>query len=311
MDVMILEQSHFPRFRPGETLHPGLEPLLERLGARNVIEQSGYLRHSGTWVEWGARRGFIPFGGEASGPWLGFQAPRGDFDHRMLHVARESGAQVREECATGLLRDENKRIIGVDSTTGPIEARYVVDASGTKHWLARRLGVRFQTWSPRLVARYGYMEGELAPTETLPSMRATNNGWTWTADLGNGRYHWTRVTAPGDHPSRTWAPPGWEGMRACSSYGTDVTWRVAALTAGEGWFLCGDAAGALDPSSSHGVLRAVMCGMMAAHLIAAANAGKTLPRDAASGYQEWLAAWFRRDADQMANAYRDAGLFGY
>ena len=100
-------------------------------------------------------------------------------------------------------------------------------------------------------------------------------------------------------------------MRACGSYGADVTWRIARKTAGEGWFLCGDAAGVLDPSSSHGVLRAVMSGMMAAHLVVAAAAGKILLRDAASCYRKWFADWFLHDARQMATAYGEAGLFGF
>jgi flavin-dependent dehydrogenase len=54
------------------------------------------------------------------------------------------------------------------------------------------------------------------------------------------------------------------GGRACFFGRTDVTLRMAAQTAGDGWFLCGDAALVLEPSVSHGVLRGPMSGMAAA-----------------------------------------------
>ena len=311
IEVVILEELTFPRFRPGETLHPGMEPLLERLGARQSILEGDYFRHAGTWVEWGARKGFVPFGGDEAGPWRGFQARRDDFDRRMLSLARDSGAHVRPECATGLTFDANGRLTGVESPTGRIEARFILDASGSKHWLARRLGVPLRRESPRLVARYGYMEGALAPEEPLPRIRTSEHGWTWLADLGQGRYQWIRVTEPSHRPVRPWSPPEWQGMRGCGSFGADVTWRIAEQTAGERWFLCGDAGGVLDPSSSHGVLRAMMSGMMAAHLASAVTSGKLLAANAAASYRQWFADWFRHDAQIMADAYREAGLFGY
>ena len=307
MTATILEETPFPRFRPGETLHPGLEPLLERLGAAAVVAKGGYLRHAGTFVEWGARCGFVPFGEDAGGPWLGFQAPRGDFDQRLIGVARESGAEILAERAIGISLGANQ----VETATGPLKARCVVDASGTRHWLARQLGVPIRRASPRLVARYGYAEGSAPPDVMLPCMRATEHGWLWSADLGKGTYQWTNVTEPTHRPPKTWAPPGWEGMRLEESHGADVTWRIAAQTAGEGWFLCGDAGCVLDPSSAHGVLRAVMSGMMAGHLAAAVWSGKMGASDAAAGYREWFAEWFRHDAEHLSQAYREAGLFGF
>ncbi|MBA4535538.1 hypothetical protein H1196_23700 [Brevibacillus halotolerans] len=51
--------------------------------------------------------------------------------------------------------------------------------------------------------------------------------------------------------------------------GADMTWRVITQLGGPGgYFLIGDAATVLDPASSHGVLKAVMSGMMAGNLIA-------------------------------------------
>src|SRR5262245_42090199 len=50
--VVVFERSIFPRHRPGETLHPGVAPLLERIGALHSILSANYVRHPGTWVKW-------------------------------------------------------------------------------------------------------------------------------------------------------------------------------------------------------------------------------------------------------------------
>jgi flavin-dependent dehydrogenase len=86
-----------------------------------------------------------------------------------------------------------------------------------------------------------------------------------------------------------------------SARGADVTWRLAQRTAGPGWLLVDDAAAQLDPSSSHGVLRALMSGMRAAWQVSADDCG---------GYHAWLAEGFEHDALRMRAAYREAQLFG-
>jgi flavin-dependent dehydrogenase len=90
-----------------------------------------------------------------------------------------------------------------------------------------------------------------------------------------------------------------------------VTWRLASRTAGQGWFLCGDAASVLDPSSSHGVLRALMSGMLAAHYATGVLKGAAEAGEVAAVYDRWMRQWFSHDATRMAGTYREAGLFGY
>jgi len=45
--VTLLEQAAFPRTRPGETLPPGVEAVLDQLGIAQAINQGGFLRHPG------------------------------------------------------------------------------------------------------------------------------------------------------------------------------------------------------------------------------------------------------------------------
>jgi flavin-dependent dehydrogenase len=310
IEATILERLRFPRCRPGETLHPGIEPLLGRLGVLPSILAAGYVRHTGHWVEWVGPGRFVPFGADARGPWRGFQAPRDDFDQRLLAAAARKDTEIAADAGVRV-RTVNGRVRGVDTSTGGITADFTIDCTGTSRWLSRQLGISMRRCSPPLLARFGYARGNVADRAALPRIQADHAGWTWTAEVEPGRFHWTRVTRPIDRPDDGWLPARLKGCTAESPRGADVTWRIARRTAGLGWFLAGDAAALLDPSSSHGVLRAIMTGMMAGHLAVQSLRGRAGEADCARAYHEWLSAWFRSDSGHMSALYRKARLFGF
>jgi flavin-dependent dehydrogenase len=77
------------------------------------------------------------------------------------------------------------------------------------------------------------------------------------------------------------------------------------------WFIVGDAACLLDPLSSKGVLRAIMSGIAAGHLIANVLNGRIAAEAAANVYQQWLSEWFAREAVRLATFYRELGIGGF
>src|SRR5260221_6773350 len=94
LSVVLIEAAAFPRDRPGETLHPGVEPLLERLGVAEKVRRAGFLRHEGIWVE---RPGVVEVQRYSAGdesPWLGFQAWRAEVHALLLSVDQSGGAIV-------------------------------------------------------------------------------------------------------------------------------------------------------------------------------------------------------------------------
>jgi flavin-dependent dehydrogenase len=309
LSVILCERERSGRERPGETLHPGIEPLLRQLGIADRLAEVVGARHAGIWVEWGGPRRFEAFGGDAIGPWSGVQAWRADFDALLLTRARRVGVDVRQPCGvTGVLMGDGAPC-GVRTTAGPIDARMVVDASGATRWLGRALGVDSPARSPRLIARYGYVEGLCPAYDDAPSLVGDASGWTWTALVRPQLYQWTRVSFDGP-PRSDWTPQHLLGLTPrAPSRGADVTWRMATQAAGPGWFTVGDAAAMLDPTSSHGVLKAIMSGMMAGHLIAAVLDGRTPAEATAAAYHDWLAGWFFTDAAKLAQFYRVLGLW--
>jgi hypothetical protein len=229
--VAILERERFPRDLPGETLHPGVEPLLRRLGVLEKVLAASFIRHEGHWVRWGyeeeapSSARWMPFGGdpEASPPWRGFQAWRADFDALLLQRARDAGATVYQACrAVDLLRGKSGRVagvvtspkrMGIQGATGTkLRAHFVVDVAGGRHWLARRHALTIERHSPRLIARYGYVDGACPGRDEALSLVADPDGWSWTARVRPRRYAWTRLSLRDSKGKRYLLPPEeWRG----------------------------------------------------------------------------------------------------
>ncbi|MFC6690245.1 NAD(P)/FAD-dependent oxidoreductase [Pseudomonas lini] len=139
--VALLEQSAVCRDRPGETLPPGIEPLLQQLGIAHEILQGSFIRHTGNWVQWGTERHFNAFGGEPDNPWRGFQIPRRLFDSLLLSQAQASGVSVVRPCRAKKVIRKDDSVIGVETDKGVFPCSYMIDASGGNGWLARQLAL--------------------------------------------------------------------------------------------------------------------------------------------------------------------------
>lgn len=302
--VVILEGESFPRHRPGETLHPGIEPLLQQLGVAEQVLQAGFLRHEGNWVQWDGERRFVPFGADAGGPWRGFQVWRAEFDAILLERAKSLGVQVRQPCRAERPILKGNRIAGVVTSDGEIHASFVVDATGRKQWLARKMDLQVNTYSPRLIARFGYVEGDCPIRDDAPAIVADNKGWTWTARVRPQVYQWTRLSFDKEAVEPDWLPEEFRGLKPLGKMsGAEMTWRATAQPAGRGYFLVGDAAAVLDPASSHGVLKAIMSGMMAGHLLPQIIQGKQREDHATAGYCKWIRDWFEHDVGELTKLY--------
>jgi flavin-dependent dehydrogenase len=306
--TILVDRDAEPRERPGEALHPGVEPLLGALGIDGLERVTG-ARHEGIWVGWGEEPHFEPFGSDAEGPWRGFQVDRRGLDRLLQARAREAGAEVRSSCKVGEPIVEGGAIVGAQTSTGSVRARIVVDATGGVVWLGRSLGLASSLHSPRLVIRYGYAQGSCPSRDAAPAIVADPSGWTWTARVGPSRYQWLRLDLD---PERGGVPEELAGLAPVGSpRGADVSWRLSRAAGGPGWFMAGDAGATLDPSSSHGVLKALTSGGVAAHLALAVCRRGLAMKEAAATYQQWLREGFERDVARLAALYGRLGARGF
>ncbi|MFY0732254.1 NAD(P)/FAD-dependent oxidoreductase [Pseudomonas sp. NFX15] len=302
--VALLEQSTVCRERPGETLPPGIEPLLEQLGIADEVLQGNFIRHAGNWVQWGAARHFSAFGGEPGKPWRGFQIPRRILDNLLLKKTQALGVTVVRPCRARKVIRKNTVVMGLETDNGVFHCSHVIDASGASGWLARRLALPRAVFSPRLLAMYGYARGASAVCDDAPGIIADQDGWCWIAKIGDDSYTWTRLNFDSRQATIIRAPSLFEHLHHVGGVrGADVTWRACQQCAGPGYFIVGDAASVLDPGTSHGVLKAIMSGMMAAHAVVNIRDHPMYHDTIQQQFRHWLNSWFVRDLEKMRELY--------
>ncbi|WP_352965560.1 FAD-dependent oxidoreductase [Mesorhizobium sp. M0815] len=304
--VTLVERSPFPRHRPGETLHPGIESVLDQLGVSAEVSAHAEIRHQGQTISWRGKTFSSDFGSDADGPWRGYQICRERFDTILLDRARRLGVTVWQPSAATEMPILSRGRVEGWACPGPMGARFVVDASGMRGVLRRALGLAQLEASSPLRSYYGYGVGDDDCQETPPSLVGNDRGWLWTARVGKRRFHWTRMNFRPGGDDRG-CPPSLRGVHWQGPIrGADVTWRFVPNCAGPGYFIAGDAAAVLDPASSHGVLRALMSGIMAAHVASTIVSGQVRESDGIASYRDWLRAWFEHDARHLRELYGTA-----
>ena len=148
LDVACFERERFPRFRVGESLLPANVPLFGRLGVLSGLEAAGFLRKYGAafFDEEGKRSRIIHFRRGARSAEHAYNVPRADFDRLLLDHAAKMGAAVLEGTAVDTVDLAADRVrLGVRTDDGgryPVEAAFLVDASGRDALVASRLGRR-------------------------------------------------------------------------------------------------------------------------------------------------------------------------
>lgn len=296
MRVALLETRPFPRHRPGETLHPGVEPLLQQLG----VSALDCLRHSGHWVHWDGPPRFLAFN---DGEWQGLQIHRAVLDDRLLETARTAGVQIFHPSRIDQMLVQQGRVQGVSAGATQWKGQYLVDATGRHSWLQRQLQLPWLRFSPRLIARYGYCHDERLREDEL-GLFAHAHGWHWIARISPSCLHWTQLHFVEDTQSS--ARPRVLEQRAAVGpvRGADVSWRRCQRTAGPGYFLVGDAAAILDPCAAHGVIKALISGMQGASVIVDCLSWPMGESMVQAAYQDWVRETFERDVAALRRFYQ-------
>jgi flavin-dependent dehydrogenase len=295
-----MEREGFPRDRPGESLHPGFETLLEQLGVLDTVLAAGFLRFDGNWVECRGATSFEAFKPTSTGATRGLQAWRPEFDAILLDQARQLEVEVVQPGRALRPIVIGSRVAGVETDEGKLESAFVIDAAGRGNWLARHMNLEIQNRSHRLIAHFAYMEGQCPSRDENPGFIVDETGWTWTARVRPGVYNWTRLNVEDNSIDQNFTPKEFCSLRQVGRVHTaDVTWRLVTEGAGEGYFLCGDALAVLDPTSSHGVVKAIMSGVHAADSIAQIVHQEADAQKATEAFRQLFSAWFEHDVARL------------
>ncbi len=307
-DVIIIERQKFPRNLPGETLHPGAEALLKQLHILDAVEAKNFVRHQGISVVSNNKENFQYYNEEAK--WKGFQLYRIDFDEILLRKAVELGVQYQERVNTKGIIAENGAIKAIVTNGKTIAADIFIDATGKRAWLAQQLKIQYKTYSPKMVVYYGYVYSTQKNTFENPKLIWDKKGWTWISKVTNCIISWNRLYLFNDsNLPKNWLPKDLRKHQAIAPRkAVDVTWRIANQLSAENYFLVGDCAFIVDPSSSHGVIKALMSGIMIAYLLELETNDKTTRIEMHNYYQRWMSLWFENDVQLLKKKYFENGV---
>ncbi len=296
--VVLFEREHFPRFHIGESLIPQTYWVLARLNMLPKMQGSHFIKKYS--VQFVNDRGRLsePFyfvdhrPHESSQTW---QVRRSEFDHLMLHNAREHGVGVHEGVRVLEVLWEGRRAVGVriqdeHGQKREVRCQVVVDASGQSSLLIDRLGLR--QWDPvlRKAALWTYWKGAYRDQDrdegaTLVLQVEGKQGWFWYIPLHDdivsvgvvaGHEYLFADRATKDHEKIYFEEvercPGLKpriaGAARCDIFRAQKEYSYRSRqAAGDGWALVGDAFGFLDPLYSSGVLLALKSGQLAADAI--------------------------------------------
>lgn len=263
--VLLIERAMFPRAHLGESLSPGVLPLLEVVGMHDAVEAAGFSRVGRVRVLW-----------DQGSQWRrdprreGLLVDRGRFDALFLDRAKARGVRVLQPA---ILRerhwDGNAWHLRIRTETGIVESKttFLADASGR----AAALPARRRCTGCRTLALYAYWRGRRLPEE--PRIEAGAEAWYWGVPLPDGTYNSLvfidveqfRGTARGSVAARFHELMARSGlMSGChdarlagSVLAADATPYIDERCITSCSIKIGDAALALDPLSSSGVQKAI------------------------------------------------------
>lgn len=292
----------------GETLSPGVAPLLHYLGLQQQFLKLEQLHVGGTASAWGSpdlfERTYL-FTGQGQG----WHLDRARFDAWLLSEAEAAGAQCLRVRARKVQREGSGWLIQCEDGHQRTAAA-IIDATGRSAWFARH-----QAGPPRrddgLIADARWFIAESAPENQAALVESVSDGWWYSAllpgqrgvamfltdsDLRHGRGWADRLTEAPATRARlaAWQATGEAVVRAAHS-------QLSERAAGEGWVACGDAAAAFDPISALGIGFSLRSGMEAARVSVAAVEGEF---EAAAGYQGSLHRIYADYRSRLQRIYR-------
>ncbi len=271
-------------FGSGETLTSNALPLLEQLGVSASFLDDRPLPSHGTRCCWGGEE---PYDNEAMfnqlGP--GWRIDRGRFDALLLHEAAARGVCLYEGATVREFSTTDRRRWTVQITqpergdTTSLDAAFLVDATGRRATLARRLGARV-THLDRLVG-LAVMFTSPSATDGLTLVEACEEGWWYSFAVTGPRRLVVLMSDSDIVKALRLAEPGrWHELHSRMRLVSGVASTCAPLGpprhlpaqtrrldrfAGPGWLAVGDAATTVDPLSSQGLVKALRSAILGSY----------------------------------------------
>lgn len=293
--VALIERSSIEAPRAGESLAPAVQPLLQALGAMDVLRDCRPLPSYGTRSIWGSNR--AQEHSHLMTPFLqGWHVDRCRFDRGLAELAAAAGADLL--LASRLLELQRRRtgrfglVIERQGRLCELECDFVVDAGGRAASISRRLGAKKLVFD-KLVGIAGTFADASACEHCYTLVETVPEGWWYCAPIDAGRSAAVLMTdgdlmcrarlRNADHWQAALRQTTWVAPRLAESVAPDrqqvfvsVSQRLLRPRADRTrWLAAGDAALAVDPISGSGVVRALRTAEAGATAVLVSLAGNT------------------------------------
>jgi flavin-dependent dehydrogenase len=289
IDVLLVDARPPDTFRVGESLVPAARTILTELGLWERFIGNGHAPCYGNVAAWGSpelvEMDFIrsPYG-------HGWHLDRAHFDRMLQDMAVAAGAALCQPARPAWFRRCGSAWrIALQSPQGSreVKAVWLLDCTGRSYRLARALGLA-RHYADRLLAFYARFQPDphaMVDQDSRTLVESAPQGWFHSALLPSGERLVTCFTDAGTPWAQEAASQqGFLGLiqrtmhlsRKLATHGfttnakprpTDARSSRLERFHGEDWLAAGDAAIALDPLSSQGILSALYSGLKAAKAI--------------------------------------------
>jgi flavin-dependent dehydrogenase len=318
--VHLVERARFPRRHVGESLSPGVMPLLASAHMHDIIERAAFPRVSGVWVKWADELTLRQDDREQ-----GILVDRGQFDLRLLDRTRDLGVRVYQPAR--ILEqswDGAQWRVRIDADGNQIDlcVDLVADACGRRQTRQRALA------GPSTIAVYGYWRGRSLPT--MPRIEAGRDAWYWGVPLPDGTYNTLVFMDPeqlrciaGVTLTERFlrALEGSDLLENCSDAelvepprAIDATAYLSNQPVTTNRIEIGDAAVAIDPISSSGVQKAIQTALSGAVVVntllrrpdsaeTAINFYRGQLEDSFERHRRWAGQHYREVADHNDHSF--------
>ena len=294
--VVVLEQSHFPRFSIGESLLPQCMEFIESAGMTEAVYAEKFQLKKGAAFACDGKRGSFNFSEKfTSGPDTTFQVQRARFDQILANAATTQGVDIRfgEKITAVSFNGQGTSTLNYENETGQrsnLTARYLLDASGFGRVLTRLLNLELPSNFPTRQSVFTHIEDNISDADydrdkiLIVIHPKFKDVWYWLIPFSNGRCS-LGVVAESKFFSgflgksnlqiireTVAASPDLAPLLAKASFDAPVrdikgySCNVKSLW-GKGFALLGNAGEFLDPVFSSGVTVAMKSASLAAPLV--------------------------------------------
>ncbi|MBV8102693.1 MAG: tryptophan 7-halogenase [Verrucomicrobia bacterium] len=272
--VCLLERQVFPRPQVGESLSPGIWPLLDSAGLGELISSTSFRAPGHTLLCWAESEPQLLPSDSRAGALL---VDRGKFDALLLEAARQAGVYVVQPAQARVTRTPKGWQIFADGVGRfNISAKALVDAAGRKSCL----GGRRVAFSPRTIALWAHLD---ANHDCATRVEAIPEGWLWAAPIADDKVSLLffcdpshiRRSSGGDlerllreRMTKTVLFSGFaQATFSRSVAARDATCTYATEPIGADYIMIGEANYSLDPLSSTGVEKALQSALTGAAVV--------------------------------------------